>query len=227
MLLSVIMPVFNERATIEEIIRQVQNVPVAKEIIIVDDCSTDGTRQVLEEKLSTVPNIKIFYHKRNRGKGASLSTGIKHAQGDLVIFQDADLEYDPREYPKLLQPILEGKADVVYGSRFKGVHRAFLFWHYVGNKLLTLLTNLLYNTCLTDMETCYKVFRREVITGIKIRSQRFNVEPEVTAKVLKRKYRLIEVPISFVGRDFSEGKKITWRDGVVALWTLIKYRFVD
>ena len=156
-----------------------------------------------------------------------MRTGIKHVSGDIVIFQDADLEYRPEEYPQLLRPILDGGADVVYGSRFKGTHRAFLFLHYLGNRFLTFLTNLLYNTCLTDMETCYKVFRADVIKSLPLRSNRFDIEPEITAKVLKRKYRLVEVPITYIGRDFAEGKKITWRDGLIALWTLIKYRFID
>ncbi len=224
MLLSVIMPVYNEKATIAAIIGRVLAVPIDKELIIVDDGSTDGTRQILK-KYAGRENIKIFLHTRNKGKGAALSTGLKHISGDIVIFQDADLEYHPEEYPRLLEPILKGEADVVYGSRFKGAGRAFLFWHLMGNKLLNFVTNLLYNSTLTDMETCYKVFRRDVVEHLNIESRRFNVEPEVTAKILKRKYRVFEVPISYSGRDFAEGKKITWRDGFSALWTLIKYRF--
>lgn len=226
MLLSVIMPVYNERETIEEILRRVRNVDIPKEIILVDDYSTDGTREILK-KYENEPDIRIFYHPFNQGKGAALRTGFQHAKGDIIIIQDADLEYHPEEYPQLIEPIIKGFADVVYGSRFKGTHRAFLFWHFVGNKLLTFLTNLLYNSCLTDMETCYKVFKREVIEKIKIKSNRFNVEPELTAKVLKQRVRLVEVPITYTGRDYEEGKKITWRDGLVALWTLIKYRFTD
>lgn len=226
MLLSVIMPVYNEQATIDEIIRRVRQVDVPKELIIVDDFSTDGTRDRLK-KYENEPNIKVIYHQFNQGKGAALRTGIAYATGDIVIFQDADLEYHPEEYPRLIEPIIKGYADVVYGSRFKGVSRAFLFWHFLGNKLLTLITNILYNSTISDMETCYKVFKREVIQNIKIRSNRFNVEPEITAKVLKRKLRLVEVPITYTGRDYTEGKKITWRDGLSALWTLIKYRFTD
>lgn len=226
MLLSVIMPVYNEQATIDEIICRVRQVDVPKELIIVDDFSTDGTRDRLK-KYENEPNIKVIYHQFNQGKGAALRTGIAYATGDIVIFQDADLEYHPEEYPRLIEPIIKGYADVVYGSRFKGVSRAFLFWHFLGNKLLTLITNILYNSTISDMETCYKVFKREVIQNIKIRSNRFNVEPEITAKVLKRKLRLVEVPITYTGRDYTEGKKITWRDGLSALWTLIKYRFTD
>ena len=226
MKLSVIMPVYNERKTLEEIVRRVQAVSIEKEIIMVDDGSTDGTREILK-KLAQQDNIKVYLHKKNKGKGAALSTGLKHISGDLVIFQDADLEYHPEEYPALVSPIERGEADVVYGSRFKGSGRAFLFWHKVGNVFLNLITNLLYNSTLTDMETCYKMFRRDVIEGLEIRSNRFNVEPEITAKILKHGYKVFEVPITYSGRDFSEGKKITWRDGFSALWTLLKYRFKD
>jgi glycosyltransferase involved in cell wall biosynthesis len=226
MLLSVIIPVYNEVHTVEQLIDRVRAVPVEKEIIIVDDYSTDGTREVLK-KHEGQPGVKIVYHEKNKGKGAALRTGLGCVAGELVIFQDADLEYHPEEYPKLIEPIVQGRADVVYGSRFLGAHRAFLFWHYMGNKFLTLLTNVLYNSCLTDMETCYKMFRRDVIQSIKIESDRFNVEPEITAKILKRRYRVFEVPITYSGRDFTEGKKITWKDGFSALLALIKYRFRD
>lgn len=224
MLLSVIIPVYNEKGTIREIVDRVQAVPINKEIIIVDDGSSDGTREILHE-LAMQDNIKVFLHEKNRGKGAALSTGLKKVSGDYVIFQDADLEYHPEEYQTLLEPILKGDADVVYGSRFKGSGRAFLFWHKMGNIFLNFVTNVLYNSTLTDMETCYKMFRRDVISGITIESNRFNVEPEVTAKILKRGFRVYEVPITYSGRDFTEGKKITWRDGFSALFTLLKYRF--
>jgi len=223
-LLSVIIPVYNEKGTIREIVDRVQAVPINKEIIIVDDGSSDGTREILHE-LAMQDNIKVFLHEKNRGKGAALSTGLKKVSGDYVIFQDADLEYHPEEYQTLLEPILKGDADVVYGSRFKGSGRAFLFWHKMGNIFLNFVTNVLYNSTLTDMETCYKMFRRDVISGITIESNRFNVEPEVTAKILKRGFRVYEVPITYSGRDFTEGKKITWRDGFSALFTLLKYRF--
>lgn len=223
MLLSVIIPVYNEKNTIRQIVERVQAVPITKEIIIVDDGSRDGTRDILKD-LAKQENIKVILHDKNKGKGAALSTGLQHISGDFVIFQDADLEYHPEEYPRLLEPIQKEYADVVYGSRFKGSGRAFLFWHKVGNIFLNFITNILYNSTLTDMETCYKMFRRDVIKGITIESNRFNVEPEITAKILKRGYKVFEVPITYSGRDFSEGKKITWRDGFSALWTLIKYR---
>jgi len=224
--LSVIIPVYNERSTIEEILQRVQAVEISKEIIVVDDHSNDGTRELLE-RLAKSGAFRFIPQERNLGKGAAIRAGVAVALGDYVVFQDADLEYDPQDYLELIKPLRAGKADVVYGSRFLGVHRVLLFLNYIANKMLTLLTNALYNCNLTDMETCYKMFRREVIQGIRIRSNRFNVEPEVTAKVLKRKYRVYEVPISYAGRDYSDGKKITWKDGVIAFWTLIKYRFMD
>jgi len=208
MKLSIVIPVFNERDTIEELIRRVQNVEVGleKEIIIVDDGSEDGTHQILENL--NHPNIKIFFHTINQGKGASLQTGFSKAAGDIVLIQDADLEYDPRDYPRLLEPILDGRADAVFGSRFLGgPHRVFFFWHYIGNKLLTTLSNMLTNLNLSDMETCYKVFRKEIIDKITLKSKRFGFEPEITIKLSKMKCRIYEVPISYSGRDYSEGKK--------------------
>jgi glycosyltransferase involved in cell wall biosynthesis len=225
-LLSVLMPVYNERATIEEIVRRVEAVEIPKEIVLVDDCSTDGTRDILKT-LEGRPGLRLFHHDRNRGKGAALRTAIENVAGTHVVIQDADLEYDPGDYPALLGPILRGDADVVYGSRFKGSGRVFLFSHYVGNRFLSLLTNVLYSCNLTDMETCYKCFRREVFDRVKLKSDRFNVEPEITAKVLKNRFKVHEVPIRYSGRDYAEGKKITWRDGFSAIWTLIKYRFTD
>jgi len=230
-LLSVLMPVYNEANTIHEIIKRVEAVDLGglrKELIIVDDASKDGTREALDELRKNGAH-KVYFHAQNMGKGAALRTALTYASGDIIIIQDADLEYDPAEYAELIKPILEGRADVVYGSRLSGakVARAFNFWHFIGNKMLTLLTNVLYNSILSDMETCYKVFRADVIKNIQIRSNRFDFEPEITAKVLKRKHKLYEMPISYYGRDFSEGKKITWRDGFAAVWALIKYRFVD
>lgn len=227
MKLSIIMPVFNEKETLEEIVRQVLAVEIEKELIIVDDGSTDGTRELLREKIEPLPGVRVFYHQGNKGKGAAIRTGKEHVTGDIALIQDADLEYDPNDYHKLIEPIVRKKADVVYGSRFLGTRRAFLYWHYVGNRFLTFVTNLLYNTMLTDMETCYKVFRAPVLQEITIRSDRFDFEPEITAKVFKRGYKVFEVPIYYSGRDFAEGKKITWRDGFRALWTIIKFRFVD
>jgi glycosyltransferase involved in cell wall biosynthesis len=225
--LSVVIPVYNEVDHIGEILRRVQSTRLAKEIVVVDDGSKDGTRDALQT-LDGKDNVRIILHERNQGKGAAVMTGLKAAQGDVLLIQDADLEYDPRDYPVLLQPIEEGLADVVYGSRFLGApHRVTMFWHLVANRLLTLMTNILYNTILTDMETGYKVFRREVIEGMKIRAKRFDFEPEFTAKVLKRKHRIFEVPISFNPRDYSQGKKIKLKDAFEAVWTLLKYRFID
>jgi glycosyltransferase involved in cell wall biosynthesis len=225
--LSVIIPVYNEVDHIQEIVKRVQSTKLSKEIIIVDDGSKDGTRTVLE-KVGTKKKVRVILHNRNQGKGAAVVTGLKAAKGDILLIQDADLEYDPRDYPILLKPIKEGLADVVYGSRFLGgSHRVTMFWHMVANKSLTLLTNILYNTILTDMETGYKVFRREVIEGMTIRAKGFNFEPEFTAKILKRNYRIFEVPISFNPRDYSQGKKIKLKDAFEAVWTLLKYRVMD
>jgi glycosyltransferase involved in cell wall biosynthesis len=226
MKLSVIVPVYNEASTIREILRQIRRVGLAYEIIVVDDGSTDGTRELLEAEASE-PGTTIVLQKRNIGKGAAVRAGFDRATGDIFLVQDADLEYDPRDYPTLLRPIEEGRVSVVYGSRFLGPRKAMFFWHMLGNKVLTLLTNVLYNAILSDMETCYKVFRADVIKGIPLRSRRFEFEPEITAKVLKRGHRIFEVPISYYGREYDEGKKITWREGPKAVWALIKYRFVD
>ncbi len=228
MKLSVVIPVYNEKSTVEEIIRRVQAVDVGleKEIVVVDDGSTDGTRDILR-RLSA-EDVRVVLHEKNTGKGGALRTGFSEAGGDIVLVQDADLEYDPREYPKLLAPILEGRADVVYGSRFLGgPHRVLYFWHSVGNRLLTTLSNMASNLNLTDMETCYKVFRREVLQKIRLKSKRFGVEPEITLKVAKLNSRVYEVPISYAGRDYSEGKKIGWKDGVAALFHIVRFRFFD
>jgi glycosyltransferase involved in cell wall biosynthesis len=225
-LVSVVMPVFNERATVAEVVDRVLAVPLRIELIVVDDGSTDGSRELLEELQRTRP-FKLILQDRNRGKGAALRRGFEEVSGDIVIIQDADLEYSPEEYPMLIDLICQGRADVVYGSRFLGRHRVFLFTHYLGNRILTLVTNVLYNTILTDMETCYKVMRTEVIRSIKLKSNRFGVEPELTAKIFKRGYRVYEVPITYDGRGYEEGKKITWKDGLVALWVLLKYRFTE
>ena len=225
--LSVVIPVYNEVENIGEILKRVQSTNLAREIIIVDDGSQDGTRDILRE-LNGKGDVRVILHERNQGKGAAVVTGLKAAQGDVILIQDADLEYNPRDYPVLLQPIEEGLADVVYGSRFLGApHRVTMFWHLIANRMLTFMTNILYNTILTDMETGYKVFRRDVIEGMKIRAKRFDFEPEFTAKVLKGRHRIFEVPISFNPRDSSQGKKIKLRDAFEAVWTLLKYRFVD
>jgi glycosyltransferase involved in cell wall biosynthesis len=224
--ISVVIPVFNEKSTILEILAQVEAVPIEKEIVVVDDCSTDGTREILQA--IDRPGVRVFFHDANRGKGAALRTGFSHVRGDIVIVQDADLEYDPREYPRLLEPILAGRADVVYGSRFLGgPHRVLLFHHYVANRLLTFLSNLLTNLNLTDMETCYKVFRADVLRRIHLTSNRFGFEPEITAKVARARCRVYEVPIAYYGRDYTEGKKISWRDGLAALWWIVRFRFWD
>ena len=225
-LLSVVMPVFNERATIEEIIPRVLAIPLRTELIVVDDGSTDGTRDLLQT-LQARHGFKLILQPQNGGKGAALRRGFQDVTGDLVVIQDADLEYSPEELPDLIELISQGRADVVYGSRFLGRHRVFLFTHYAGNWLLTLVTNVLYNTMLTDMETCYKVMRTEVLRSFTLDSAGFGIEPEITAKIFKRGYRVYEVPISYDGRGYDEGKKITWRDGVVALWVLVKYRFSE
>jgi len=228
MKLSIIVPVYNERNTIQEILRRVRAVDlgeISKEIIAVDDGSTDGTLDIL--KLEEDSTTRVMKHDRNQGKGAAIRTALPNATGDIIVIQDADLEYEPDDYRVLVAPILKKKALVVYGSRFTGEHRNMLFWHLLGNKFLSLITNALYNTTLTDMETCYKMFAREAIEGVNIRSDRFDFEPEITAKMLKKKIRIYEVPISYAGREYEEGKKITWRDGFRALYTLVKYRFVD
>jgi glycosyltransferase involved in cell wall biosynthesis len=225
--LSVIIPVYNEKNTVREIVRRVQATGLVWEILLVDDGSQDGTRDVLAE-LDGKENVRVILHGKNQGKGAAVRTGLQNARGDVFLIQDADLEYDPRDYPALLKPIEEGVADVVYGSRFLGApHRAILFWNMVANKLLTLMTNILYNNILTDMETGYKVFKREIVQDMKLRANRFDFEPEFTAKILKRNVRLFEVPITFNPREYSEGKKIGIRDAFEAVWALLKYRFVD
>jgi glycosyltransferase involved in cell wall biosynthesis len=225
--LSVIVPVFNERNTVVEIVRRMRAVelPVEREIVLVDDGSDDGTRAVLPQLGDST--VRVVTHPHNRGKGAAVRTGLGNVTGDLVIVQDADLEYDPEDWPRLLAPMLKGKAQVVYGSRFTGERRNMLFLHWLGNRFLSLVTNVLYNTTLSDMETCYKVFDRHILDGIKLRSERFEFEPEITAKILKKRIRIYEVPISYAGREPEEGKKITWHDGFSALWTLLKYRVVD
>ena len=225
-LVSVVMPAYNERDTIEEIVRRVLAVPLRIELVVVDDGSTDGTRDALQT-LERELGFTLVLQPRNGGKGSALRAGFALVTGDIVVIQDADLEYSPEEYPALIELICDGRADVVYGSRFLGRHRVFLFTHYLGNKLLTLMTNVLYNTILSDMETCFKVMRAEVLRSFRLRSNGFGIEAELTAKIFKRGYRVYEMPITYEGRGYSEGKKITWRDGVVALWVLVKYRFTE
>lgn len=225
--LTVVIPVYNEVHNIREIIKRVQATKLAKEIIVVDDGSKDDTREILDA-LNGKGKVRVLLHEKNQGKGAAVVTGMNAAKGDVILIQDADLEYDPRDYPALLLPIQENRADVVYGSRFLGApRRVAMFWHQVANQLLTFMTNILYDSILTDMETGYKVFRREVIKDMKIRSMRFNFEPEFTAKILKRKFRIYEVPISFNPRDYSEGKKIGMKDAFEAVWALIRFRVMD
>jgi glycosyltransferase involved in cell wall biosynthesis len=231
MKLSIVIPIFNEVSTVEQIIEKVCSVslPVERELVLVDDYSTDGTRDILAKLEAAHPDWHVCYHEENQGKGAALKTGFAAATGDMVVIQDADLEYDPRDYVALLGPIMDGHADVVYGSRFLGggPHRVVFFWHYLGNRLLTTLSNMMTDINLTDMEVCYKMFRREVLQSISIKEPRFGFEVEITAKVSRGKWRIYEVPISYYGRSYAEGKKITWRDGVHALWCVFKYRFVD
>jgi len=227
MKLSVIIPIYNEVESLREIVKRVQDTKLAWEIVLVDDGSIDGTRDLLKE-MDGKDNIHVVLHEKNQGKGAAVRTGFGAARGEVLLIQDADLEYDPRDYPTLLKPLEEGIADVVYGSRFLGgPRRVVMFWHMIANYLLTFMTNILYNTILSDMETGYKVFRKEVIEGMPLHAKRFDFEPEFTAKILKRKYRIYEVPISFNPRDYSEGKKIKLKDAFEAVWTLLKYRFVD
>lgn len=224
--ISVIMPVFNEEETISEILRRVRAVEIPKEILVIDDNSTDRTRELLKEE-ARQEDTRVFFHRRNLGKGAAVRTGLQNVTGDIVIIQDADLEYDPRDYPALIRPITEGRVNAVYGSRFLGEHKAMYFWHAVGNKFLTLVTNVLYDTTLTDMETCYKVFTREIADSLDIRQERWGIDPEITAKILRQGNRIYEVPISYNGREFWEGKKISWKDGFVILKTLVRYRFAS
>lgn len=225
MKLSIIIPVFNEEKTIREIIKRVRETDkdIDKEILIVDDGSTDGTTEIVKKIKSK--DTKVYFHKINQGKGKAIKTALKHVSGDYVLIQDADLEYDPDDYEKLLKPILKGKAEVVYGSRFTGEHRNLLFWHWVANRLLCFLTNFLYGTTLSDMETGYKVFKTSILKSIAFKAERFDFEPEITARILKSKMYIYEVPISYAGRDYSEGKKITSWDGLIAFWTILRYRF--
>lgn len=227
--LSIVVPVYNERNTVPEIVRRTRTVElpdgIEREVIVVDDGSTDGTRDVLRQLGDST--VRVVLHDTNKGKGAALRTGFGLATGDYVLVQDADLEYDPNDWPKLIKPVVDGKARVVYGSRFTGERRNMLFLHWIGNRFLSLATNVLYNTTLSDMETCYKLVDRSLISQLSLRADRFDIEPEITAKILKRGVRIYEVPISYTGREFDEGKKITWKDGFSALWTLVKYRFRD
>jgi glycosyltransferase involved in cell wall biosynthesis len=225
-LLSVVMPVFNEKTTIDEIIRRTLAVPLRIQLVVVDDCSTDGTRDMLAA-LQRELDFTLVLQPQNAGKGSALRRGFQEVRGDLVVIQDADLEYSPEEFPELIELICQGRADVVYGSRFLGKHRVFMFTHYMGNRLLTMATNILYNTMLTDMETCYKVMRTEVLRSMTLEASGFGIEPEMTAKIFKRGYRVYEVPITYDGRGYDEGKKIGWRDGFVALWVLLKFRFTE
>ena len=222
-LLSIVIPIFNEEETVAELIAAVRETPFRKEIVVVDDCSTDASGRLLESLAG--PDLRLFRHAKNQGKGAALRTGLAQARGEVILIQDADLEYDPADYPQLIKPILDDKADVVYGSRFSGggAHRVLYFWHSVGNRFLTLLSNVFTDLNLSDMETCYKVFRRESLAGIRIEEDRFGFEPEITAKLARRRLRIYEVPISYYGRTYEEGKKIGWRDGVWAIWCILKY----
>ena len=228
-LLSVVIPVYNEIETLEKVVARVRAVPIDKEIVLVDDGSHDGSRELIAKLAAGDPRIRGFEHDRNRGKGAALKTGFREARGSIVVIQDADLEYNPMDYPALLKPIQEADADVVYGSRFliRDYARVHLFWHYLGNRFLTFASNVFTGLNLTDMETCYKAFRREVLEDIEIKSKRFTVEPELTAKVARRRLKVYEVPISYAGRSYGEGKKITWRDGFAALWAIVRYRFAE
>jgi glycosyltransferase involved in cell wall biosynthesis len=230
--LSVVIPVYNEERWIREVVRRVLEVPIPKELVIVDDCSTDNSRTILRQLETEHSNIRLILQPHNQGKGAALREGFRHASGDVVLVQDADLEYDPAEYPKLIQPILEGRADVVYGSRFIGdSHRVLYFWHSIANKALTLLSNMFTNLNLTDMETCYKVFRREVLQDIRLKSNRFGFEPEITAKIARRGrrpgWRIYEIPVSYAGRTYEEGKKIGFKDALTAFWCILRFRYFD
>jgi len=226
MKVSIVMPVFNEKNTIGVILDQVKAVPLTKEIVVIDDCSTDGTREFL--KTVNDPEIKVLFHEVNRGKGAALRTGFAFASGDITVVQDADLEYDPMEIPHLIKPILDGKADAVFGSRFLGgPHRVLFFWHYVGNKVLTTFSNMLTNLNLTDMETCYKAIKTDILKQLRLKADRFGFEPEITAKLAKKGCRIYETNISYSGRDYTEGKKIGWKDGVAAFWHMVRFRFFD
>lgn len=226
--ISIIIPVFNEKNTIKEVLRRAKTADtsgLSREIIVVDDASSDGTADILRMEEDSL--VRVLKHEKNKGKGAAVRTGMGYVTGEMMVIQDADLEYDPDDWVKMISPILKGKATVVYGSRFTGERRNMFFWHYVGNRMLSLLTNILYNTTISDMETCYKIFTKEALEGITIRSNRFDFEPEITAKLCKKGIRIYEVPISYTGREVTEGKKISWRDGIPAIWALLKYRFID